>query len=150
LNCSFCLKPDSPPVNPPFPFVDSLVILGTPFGSKEFVNHFVSKAIEKFKFKLDAITKLESLQLQLLLVRYCITPSIVPLTCTVNPYRLHDLTDQHHDNIIQFLKGAISLDDINDTFSESIHYQASLPLDVGGLGLTNTTYVAPAHHFGSF
>ena len=148
--CSFYPMPDSPPVDSPFPFVDSLVILGTPLGSVEFIHHFVSNAIEKSRVKLDAITKLESLQLQLLLVRFCITPTITHLTRTVNPHLLHDLTDKHHANILQFLKRAISLDDINDTFSESIQYQASLPLDLGGLGLTNTTYVAPAHHLGSF
>jgi hypothetical protein len=94
----FYPKPDSPPVHPSFSFV----ILGTAFGSAEFGNNFVSKAIEKSRTKLDTITKLE-----LLLVGYCITLTIVHLTRSDNPYLLHDLTDQHHGNIIQFLKGAI-------------------------------------------
>ncbi len=67
LKCSFYPIPDSPPVNPPFIFVDYFVILGTPFGCEEFVNNFVSKAIEKSRIKLDAFTKLEGLQLLLLL-----------------------------------------------------------------------------------
>jgi hypothetical protein len=112
--------PDSPPVDYPFPFVDSLVILGIPFGSEEFVDFF-PEAIEKSRIKLDAITKLEGLQLQLSLVHYCITPAIVLPNRAVN-LQLHDLTDQHHDNINQFLKGAISLDDLIDNFPESVYY----------------------------
>jgi hypothetical protein len=85
-----------------FPFVDSQVIVGTPFGSKEFVKHFVSKAIEKSKIELEVIAQLENLQLQLLLVRYCITP----------------IPDQHPNNILKFLNKEILLDDLNITFTE--------------------------------
>jgi hypothetical protein len=102
-------KPDLPPINSPFPFVDSLAILGTPFVFVYFVHHFVSKAIEKSRIKLDAITKLDSLQLQLLLVLYCITLTITHQTRTIIPHLLHDLTDQHHGNISQFSREPICL-----------------------------------------
>ncbi len=51
----------------PFPLLILPSFLALPFGFEEFVEHFVSKAIERSKIKLDAITQLEHTQLQLLL-----------------------------------------------------------------------------------
>lgn len=128
----FIPHPLHPHLTHPF-FVDSLVILGTLFDPMDFITTFVSRAIESSKNKLDAISLIESLQLQLLLVRFCITPTtIVHFFCTINPFILKLLSDVHHDYIIKFLQKA----------TEHNLWQVSISFDFGGLGLTNTTYMS--------
>jgi hypothetical protein len=93
--------------------------------------------------KLDAISQSK-------VFNFCFTTTIFHFARTINPFILKTLSETHRNYIIQFLQKAIDFDNFDSTFSKQIIRQVSIPLELGGLNLTNTTYMSPAHHLDTF
>lgn len=118
---------------------EGLVLLGAPIGSPTFVKDFVRAAPRDLESALQRVLRMKSTQCRVLLLRYCAVPKINFLLRVVPPSLSSEVAKIHDDVILHFLglfQGFCSE-------KPSWRHLVSLPIDLGGVGLTSASASAP-------
>ena len=114
------------------------LFLGTPIGSSSFAESLCSTIAQSGNTLCDQLTKLGDIQSAMLLLRHCHVPKLDYLAQTGFPGQLTQaakIHDTQMHNTFSNLLGYVRLDD-------SMWQQASLPIRLGGFGMTLLTSVS--------
>ena len=123
---------DFPPeVCRPLQVSDGVELLGAPiFGSDQYFNDFTAALFDKVKHLQDLLPELEDPQIELQLLRHCLSCcKVVHVLRTVPPHLLHNLS-RFDDQLCNSLSQVV-----RTSFSDITWQQAALPLRLGGLGI---------------
>ena len=98
------------------------------FGSSEYFDVFAAALFDKVKRLQDLLPELEDPQVELQLLRQCLSCcKVVHILCTVPPHMLHNLAlfdEQLHNSLSRVVRTSLS---------DLTWQQATLPLRMGGL-----------------
>ena len=137
---------DFPPdVCRPLQVSDGVELLGAPiFGSDQYYEDFTAALFNKVKNLQDLLPDLEDPQVELQLLRHCLSCcKVIHVLRTVPPHKLHNLSlfdDQLRNSLSRVVR--TSLSDIS-------WQQATLPLRLGGLGIRQASDICYAAYLGS-
>ena len=137
---------DFPPdVCRPLQVSDGVELLGAPiFGSDQYYEDFTAALFNKVKNLQDLLPDLEDPQVELQLLRHCLSCcKVIHVLRTVPPHKLHNLSlfdDQLRNSLSRVVR--TSLSDIS-------RQQATLPLRLGGLGIRQASDICYAAYLGS-
>ena len=138
--------PDFPPeVCRPLQSSNGVELLGAPiFGSSEYFDFFAAALFDKVKCLQDLLPELEDPQVELQLLRQCLSCcKVVHMLRTVPPHMLHNLA-LFDDQLRNSLSGVV-----RTSFSDLTWQQATLPLRMGGLGIRQASDMKYAAYLGS-
>jgi len=124
---------------------DGLTVLGAPVGTAAFERTESSSTVSAHTRLLTRITQLPTLQLALLLLRYCAAQRITYLLRAVPPSTVLTAARQHDRQIMATLCALLGEDDLSD----DQQLQASLRLADGGMGLGSAIRARKAAYLGS-
>ena len=134
-----------------------LKIVGTPFGTDEYVKRVSREYVNEEVQLLDHITQLASLQISWLLVYFCAVPRLNHLLRTLSPRIVEELAQEHDQRIWDAFSVLFSLptanewdDNLQRVSRSSCQRQAKLPMRLGGCGLRDSARVAPAAYWASW
>jgi len=152
LNLSKCelFWPSGDPTFPEFPSdirrVTGLELLGSPlWGDECFFNEFLSSRLDKVATIQDKLALLEDPQVELHLLRSCLSScKIIHLLRTVPHSVLKPYLCQFDHNLRSCLSRIMQC-----SLSDQSWCQATLPFRLGGLGLRESGFSAPAAFLGS-
>ena len=134
-----------------------LKVVGTPFGSPEYVAECGREVLVEESKLLKQLPKLASLQVAWLLLYFCAVPRINHLLRTVAPTLVRGIAE-NHDNAIQNtfrILFNIAEEDVWDINLHGVSFQlamqqATLPLRLAGCGLRNSVRTSPAAYWASW
>ena len=143
-----CDRPDSE---------QGLRVLGAPFGTNAYVEQFGNaQAVEKAKL-LNLLPKLPSLQMAWLLLYYCAVPRLNHRLRTTPPSQSQVAAQTHDANVVRTFRELFGIPgpEVWDSVVHGISFntwvaQAQLPLRYAGLGLRNSSRLAPAAYWASW
>ena len=120
-------------------------LLGGPVGSSKFAVKLTEKRVDKIKVSMDRLNLLEDAQMEFCLLRACVGfPKMVFTMRTTPTETIENVLKKFDSNQRETLAKSIG-GDISDKAWE----QATLPIKMGGLGLTSVEKIAPAAFIGS-
>ena len=116
-----------------------VTILGVPIGSPSFVSSALTPIVAEAVACFDLIRSLPSLQHQLLLTRHCIISKLPHLARSVPPSLLRPALDPFNTALHGFLLRLLHHTHLQPASLLAVQQlqQASLPITMGGLGLTD-------------
>eukprot|EP00973_Karenia_brevis_P014023 1905086-Karenia_brevis.AAC.1 len=134
-----------------------LKIVGTPFGSKEYIKASGTKMVEEELQLLDKLPKLSLLQSSWLLLYFCAVPRINHLLRTVPPTLVRDIAEMHDDRVQSTFRDMFQISG-GDAWDFQLHgvshpmcmRQAKLPLRMGGCGLRDSQRTSFAAYWASW
>ena len=136
----------SSPLPPEIPIArQGISVLGCPIGAQNFCEETFQKRVDKIKPSLSVLRDLEDSQLEITLLRSCLTLPKVNITLRACPLSHIRNTADRFDSAI---RGALDGIGARAHISE-YSLKASLPCSKGGLGLRSVVKRAPAVFLGS-
>ena len=130
------------------PAENGLVVLGTPLGTREFVEAHGSERVEKEAVLLERLADLTDLQYTWVLLSQSAVPRANHTIRIVPPSLSKPYATQHDDAVWQaFCRTFAVTDFAEDAGARSV---ASLPGRLGGLGLRSATRMAPGAYWSSW
>ena len=118
---------------------EDIVILGTPTGKREYVARACSTIAEKGNDLCRQLVDLDNVQASMLLLRYCHTTRLNHLareTCPETLAQAATIHDKQTKSTFSCLLGNVDI-------SGNMWKQATLPVRLGGFGMTSLNEVAP-------
>ena len=137
---------DFPPeICRPLQISNGVDLLGAPiFGSPEYFDVFAAALFDKVKHLQDLLPELEDPQVELQLLRQCLSScKVVHMLRTVSPHMLHNIAlfdEQLHNSLSRVVRTSLS---------DLTWQQATLPLWMGGLGIRQASNMSHAAFLGS-
>ncbi|XP_062516563.1 uncharacterized protein LOC134191930 [Corticium candelabrum] len=125
---------------------DGIAILGLPIGTANFVSSYCSSFADSGNCLCDQLVALNDVQSASLLLRYCHVPRLNHLATTVCPSLLSETTEIHDLQTRSVFFNLLSYDHLSD----SVWWQASLPIRLGGFGLSSVKSVSPCAFLASW
>ena len=136
-----------PEICRPLQTANGVELLGGPIsGSPEYFDDFATALFDKVKYLQDLLSELEDPQVELQLLRQCLSCcKIVHMLRTVNvpPHMLHNLS--LFDNQLRSSLSRV----VRTSISDLTWQQATLPLRLGGLGIWQASDMTYAAYLGS-
>ena len=108
---------------------DGIAILRLPIGTTDFVSSYCSSFADSGNRLCDQLVALNDVQSAFLLLRYCHVPRLNHLARTVCPSLLSEAAEIHNLQTCSVFSNLLSYDHLSD----SVWWQASLPIRLGGL-----------------
>ena len=132
-------------------------VLGSPFGTHAYVAEFGNAQAEAKAKLLHILPKLPSLQMAWLLLYYCAIPRLNHLLRTTPPSQSREAAATHDRNVLETFRALFGIPG-HDNWDNNVHgisyntwvAQATLPLRYAGLGLRDSTRLAPAAYWASW
>jgi hypothetical protein len=118
---------------------EGVVVLGAPIGSPTFVKAFVRATPIKLVGALERVLLMKSAQCRVLLLRYCAVPKINFLLRAVPPSLLSEEAREYDKVILHFLALFQGFGSEHPIWRQLV----SLPIGLGGVGLTSASASAP-------
>lgn len=114
-----------------------MVVSGTPIGNDNFINQWMIDHLQRKSETLERLFQsVPHIQSQLLLLRYCAVPASMHLFRTLPP-RISLSYAKAHDKLIRTSLNKILFNDPQHQMDDHAWTQATLPISLGGLGLTS-------------
>ena len=124
---------------------DGIVLLGAPIGSPSFERNWAERKVQSHALLLQQLQSLRSLQVAILLLRYCAAQRINYLLRTIPPLSSKAAAQLHDNQVRETLCKLLKVESI----TEDKWLQGSLPLSMGGLALGSATKDRKAAYLGS-
>ena len=126
-----------------------LRILGSPFGTAEFIHDFGEQHIDKARQFVGKISELPELQHAWLMQYYCLMPRLNHLLRQVPPSQIVSTVQAFNDITTESLQNLLTGDALTILPPDAIR-QARLPPRFAGLGLRDAVRTSTAAYFSSF
>jgi hypothetical protein len=126
-----------------------ILVLGSPVGSKEFVEAHHKTIIDKLRLTLNKLRLMDDPQRQLLLLRSSLgMPKYNHLLRTGKPELVKDVVVLFDDMVNDFLKEVFGLKDFFQ-WDPNLRADFALPISMGGAGIPLAKDIAPAAYIGA-
>jgi hypothetical protein len=111
---------------------EGVTLLGAAVGIPQWEKEQVARMVDKMVADAACIECIPTLQLRLLLLRYCVSNAAAHLTRVTTPTALHDAVGRCDQKVTELLAGIMSAP---VTEVAKVRQQVALPVSQGGLGL---------------